>query len=333
MRNKCLGVFLVFITVPLVMVSILQLANGNFLRSSFYKEFLTKNKIYDKVVLILPKDSSSDNIITAFSASISAPWLKTNIEYNLDAGFNFLNKKTPTFDFSVDATIVKNNPDLNIPASIINVLPDTLSMTSYNSFLQNTKDIATKNTTTTSPEEVDKQIADFTSYQAKFTQNTKNAQTAFYYFKIGMWVVYGLTILMLLIIALAARRYWPAILRWTGFSLFIPGVILLGTSFAFPKIFINLLHPINNLKLEPPTKDLLTTIYNGLINVTSFNTGRISLLVTLIGLFIVITSYVLPLILKTPPMPKPEPKKPSNPAPTPTPAPAHSKTINDIHPK
>jgi len=317
MRNKCLGVFLVLVTIPLVMLSILQLASSGLLSSQFYKNFFTKNNLYEKFVLILPQKDSSQDIIAAFSQSIDANWLKVNTEKNLDAFFAYLFNKTSTFDFNIDTSVLKTNPSSDIPEDLQKILPDTLTLETYGEFLTNTKDQFLKNSKELDQEiaqkdlqDINKQIEDFGTFKDKFSQNTKAIQTSFLYFKIGLWVIYGLTLLMLVVVGLAARRYWPAILRWIGQAIFIPALLLVMISFLLPKFFIDFYHPLQNLKVTTESKDFIMTTYNGLVNTASFNVSRVSLAFALVGLLLIILSYILPLILKTPPPAPPTPAPP-----------------------
>ncbi len=141
MQNKCLGVFLIFLAIPLMVLSILELVFiTNFTSSLFYKTLLTKSNSYSYAEKLLQQSNiEQGTFIADMAQNINASWLKQNTEKTLDEFFKFLNGKTNSKDISIDLTMLKKNltPTTSLPADAIATIPDKLTFDSYEKFLEN----------------------------------------------------------------------------------------------------------------------------------------------------------------------------------------------------
>lgn len=317
MQNKCLGVFLVFITIPLVILSIFLLGSTKLTSPKYYKDLFKKSNSYTLAIKALPKGDSANpetgDILTAISTNATSEWLEKNISTNLDQFDAFLNNRSAKLDPSIDISIFKDELASNLPTEFQEMIPNTFSFTTYNEYLKNATDLfssASKSTPGTSEVDMNslkKQLQSAKNAQEKFNQNSKSIKTGYRRGKIITFVIYALTILLLAVIATAARHYIPAIFRWTGQTLFIGGLFSLITAFLI-QYFAKNYDLIASFKLTIETHQLIVPIYRNLTNDITTKIIWISFLIAGIGLISVIVSYIL--VPFSPLPPKPNPVKP-----------------------
>jgi len=306
LQNKCLGVFLVLTAIPLVMLSIFVLGTGKITSIKYYKELFKKSNSYELAIRALPKTeektSENGNVISIISTKATPTWLETNITKNLDQFDAYINNRSNTLDPSIDIGIFKNDFASQLPTEMQEIVPSTISFSTYTEYLNNANQLIT-NTIKSIPGsnqdniiEINKQIDSTKHTQQQFTQNANSIKTGFFYAKIISYIIFALTLLMLLIIAIAARHYVPAIFRWTGQTLFISGLLTLIMTLLTQYIVknYNFLAP---LKISAEIKQLITPLYNNVLNDITTATIKISFLVTIIGLISVIFSYILPMMM------------------------------------
>lgn len=306
MHNKCLGVFLVFITIPLVVLSIFILSAGKITTAKYYKEIFTKSNSYELAIKALPKKENdakeSENMISLISANATPAWLETTITKNLDQFDAYINNRATTLNPSIDITNFKDDFSSQLPTEMQEIIPNIISFETYTEYLNNANQLIT-NVLKSSPgagqdeiAQINKQISSTKQTQQQFIQNSNSIKTGFFYGKIISYVIFTLTLLMLIVIALAARHYIPAIFRWTGQTLLIGGLLSVITAFLAQYIVKNF-NFITKLEISNETKNLITPLYNNISNDITSTAIKISFLVLAIGLVFVIFSYILPMLM------------------------------------
>ncbi|OGD57439.1 hypothetical protein A2V71_03395 [Candidatus Berkelbacteria bacterium RBG_13_40_8] len=308
MQNRCLGVFLIFLVVPLVFLSILEIVFlSDFTSSRFYKNLLTKNNSYSQSAELIQKGNiESGNFLADAAQNINASWLQENVEYNLDALFNFLGGKTATSQMSINLTNLKKNltpiPDLS--ADAIAMIPDRLTFDSYKTFLEDLKGDLEKQSQGQQAliaqdiEDINSQIQTVDNLSAQFDNNLSSAKQAFFLAKVIAYVIFALTLMLLVIIAIICRRHPPAIFRWVGDALFIPALVLFLATLFSQQLITNYLSPLRIFKLTQETQSLVVPLYRTSINEIFSDIIKISFIVAFIGLSFIVLSYILPLFMK-----------------------------------
>lgn len=314
MQNKCLGIFLVVLVLPLVILSIIFISTNSLFKSSFYKNTFRSTDSYNKVSQIVSQSinkagNQPGNITIAIFQNADAGWYKTNIEDNLDEFFSYVNNQKPQANFSIDLkplgleTILSKNADL--PAEAIQLIPDQLTFNSYSQFMTDLKRIYSQDSNLArSPEIVKKDLENINSQitqgkdlEKKTNQNLLNIKNGLHYTKIGIYIIYGLTILILILIGVAARHYSPAIFRWVGEALVVPSTILAIISYFAARLLTSTLNPLNAVKMSADLKLLLSPIYISTLNILFNNIMKMAFIVGFIGLIFILFSYILPKII------------------------------------
>ena len=290
MRNKCLGAFLVFITIPLVALSILLVSSFSFFRVEMYKELLTSSNAYEKIVLLIPRDNADDDLLNSIYKSVDAKWLKTNFEKNADLLFAFLNGKTNSFDFDVDISALKTDLHVAMPELKNLNLPDTLSVQSYQNVLNQLGKTLSDNKMDL--QEITNQLQNAEKFQAEFENNLKTTQTSIKFYKIGTYIVIGLTLILLCLIGIVSRYYPPAILRFVGLTLLIPSGLLAIFTMLTKNLLVNWYNPLTKIELSEPVRALINPIFNKLVANTTNQIIVISLVIAMIGILMTIGSFI-----------------------------------------
>lgn len=308
MQNKCLGVFLIFLAIPLVILSILELVFiTNFTSSLFYKNLLLKSNSYSQAEKLLQQSNvEQGSFLSDMAESINASWLKQNTENTLDEFFKFLNGKTTSQNISIDLTAFKKNltPTPDLPADAITMIPDKLTFNSYKKFLEDLKsDLETQSQgqaalVSQDIADINNQIKEADNLSKQFDNNLSTIKRSFFFTKVMAYIIFGLTLLILIIIALISRSFPPAIFRWVGDALFIPAGFLTLVAFAFQNILTRSLDPLRMLKLTIETRNFLLPLYKTLLSHIFSDIIKISFIIALIGLSFIIFSYILPLFIK-----------------------------------
>lgn len=288
------------------MLSIFVLGTGKITSIKYYKELFKKSNSYELAIKALPKTeektSENGNVISIISTKATPTWLETNITKNLDHFDAYINNRATTLDPNIDISIFKNDLASQLPTEMQEIVPSTISFSTYTEYLNNANQLIT-NTIKSIPGsnqdniiEINKQIDSTKHTQQQFTQNANSIKTGFFYAKIISYIIFALTLLMLLIIAIAARHYVPAIFRWTGQTLFISGFLSIIIALLAQYIVKNY-NFLATLKISTEIKQLITPLYNNIFNDITSATVKISFLVTIIGLISVIFSYILPMMM------------------------------------
>lgn len=307
MHNKCLGVFLVFITFPLVILSILELSFlRDFTRSDFYKTLLSQSNAYQETSNLVQNsfNPSQTNILTMISQNIDANWLRTNTEQNLDNLFSFLNGKKPEANLAIDLTILKQNlkPTADAPEEVIAIIPNQLTIDSYQTFLTNLEQVikqqsAGNEISAQMAQEdivnVQSQIQNANNISRQYQNNLNNAKRGFLLGKIFGFVILGLTLLMLLFIALASRKDIAGIFRWVGNALIYPGAVMSAFFYILSKGKPTCIRIIGNLDISAETKTIITGIAGSAIQKISHDGMTVAFSIFGLGFLLIIVSYFI----------------------------------------
>ena len=317
LRNKYLGVFLVLVTIPLIFLSILVLSSNKLATGKYYKALFQKSDSYELVIKALPKTEgavSNGNIFTLISTNATPAWVEKTINQNLDQIEAYINQQTPTLDPSIDISSFKDKVTAELPTEIQEIVPNIISFSTYAEYLANAKQLLSEASNTTSGvnqtniTDIDQQTNNTKQTQQQFTQNTGLVKTGLHYGQIISYIIFALTLLMLLMIILATRHSISAIFHWTGWTLLVGGLSSFGLAFLIKYVTKNY-DLLAQFHLSTETKQLLIPIYNNISTDIASTITKISFLVAVIGLIAIITSYILPKFISPKGEPTPLPAK------------------------
>lgn len=279
MKNKCLGCFLLFLAFPFIMLSIVNLSTEQLSHSKFYKDLFRKTETYNNAINLIQSTNTSGNPMVAAIGEAGAPWLQKNIETNLEAAFSYLEGKTKTLNFNLDIIPLKKT----LPQGVD--LPDIITPQTMTDFGNQMNEL-TKQTAVEGGQAPD--------FNQQFNKNLERSHKAYNASRIGRFVIYFLTLLLLFFIGLVAKSDWPAIMRWEGVALMIPGlcseILVLITMFLLK--MVNLAKMFN---MTPEVDKLVNPLFVGATSIILSQIQLISLIVAGTGLLVIITSYFLPL--------------------------------------
>lgn len=299
MRNKVLGVFLVLITIPFIILTIFTITFTNLKNPLFYKKVLDKHSIYNSATLAirsLPVASDNNNFFSAVIPQITTAWLKENTEKNLDNFNLYLKGKTATYDFYLNIAPFKAQIVKNMPGLSESDIPDKLTLSSYSQILEKLQENQT--TSLTKQSDTSSQIEKNLNLQDQFSKNTGQVKKGIGYFNIGSWVTIGLTLMLLILIGLAARRNLKSLFRWLAATLLISVGLMILPAFFVNKCGSSITTKISSKSLTPQTTDLIKES----IKAISFELAHVMILICAIiagvGLLMLIISFFVPAPLK-----------------------------------
>lgn len=306
MKNKCLGVFLIFLVFPFIILSILELSIvRNLTSANFYKQAFLSTKTYSRTAALIQSASnpSEVNILTSLSGSMDENWLKQNTEVNLEEYFRFLNGKTEMPNLAIDLSNLKKNlkPTADLPAETIKLIPDKLSFDTYKSFLTDLESEVKTQGAGQDLADIQNQIKSAENISTQYKKNLDNARRAFIYSKIIYYAILLFTLLLLLAIGLAAKSSWAGVLRWIGNALVYPSGILAIIMYIAGSGSAVCLKVFDRLNTSNEIKILLKDMCFYLIKQFTENAMRLSLIVFGIGALFIIVSYIISAFSKKPP--------------------------------
>lgn len=295
MRNKVLGVFLVLITIPFIILSILTLTFSNLRKPLFYKTTFNKYNLYKPATLAIRSLSVSNDNKNFFSAvipQITESWLKENTETNLDNYQRYLKGQDANFNFYLNIAPFKDDIAKNIQGLSKEDIPDKLTFASYSEILVKLQ-AAQAEMAKQSGQSVEDQKAQTASIENKFNQNTAHSKKILGYFNIGSYILFAITLLLLILIALAARRNLKSMFRWLAATLLISvGLMIL------PALFVN---RCNYSKINIPSEKITTqtkTLIQEATKAMAIELTRTLLLLCAItggvGILLLILSFIVP---------------------------------------
>lgn len=316
MHHKVLAGFIVFF----LFFSIGFFAIFYQLRVVTNAPFLTKtladSGIYPKVSELVEVSLSNGqtDLMTASFAKIVAQStdpviLQKQTEQTLTTLIDYFKGKSDNLNVNIDLTSVKVNIQKNwstlAPATVVEEyekLPACPEGTEINSEEKITcqspslsSSALTESVQSSSPDEALKNIPDSYNLMDLAKGQTNNFSTIRAVFKImeyGFWITLALSLLLILCLMLLAWGDWPAILRWVGLSLTLPGgVILILNSLGrlSTTLLKNYTSGINAQTMQTVTP-ILENINRSLINNALIMGGAIFGL----GIILIIISHVLP---------------------------------------
>jgi hypothetical protein len=305
MKNKALGVFLVILAIPLVIISLLLISNWGMAHADFYKNILNQSKTYSNWSDVLENTAPEDkNILLETLKNTDEAWLRTNTEKNLNMVFAYLEGKAETLDFSIPTANLKTNliKDGYISEEAQKAIPDNISVQNYADFLKDLKIISLQQANafgTTVPAEFfnqfDQSVVAAEMFKDNFNKQAATAKRAYQIAIFAGYAIFALTIFFLLCIAIAARHYPPSIFRWVGEALLIPSTILTIAALLIQKL-INDYFQASYIKLPETLQVAFTPLVNTSLATVFGNIAKISLYATLLGLFLILMSYLWPKI-------------------------------------
>lgn len=300
MHNKCLGVFLVFITIPLIILAIINLGVGKLTTAKYYEDLFKKTNSYNTSIQTFKKTPAENDFLKALQTNISAAWLQTNLTQNLDQFDAYFNGNSNAVDPSIDIRPFKKDLTAGLPVEVKTLVPDIISFKTYTDYLTQTQKIMSQGTALglgldpSNSSQIKQQISSTQDNEQKLLSNFASAKRGYALMLIFRYVIFGLAILMLAVIALAARHWYPAIFRWTGQTLLISGVLSFILFFFTDKILVGL-NLMNKIDLSNELKQIITPIYNSVLQDVASGIEKISLIIAGIGLIFLIVSYILPI--------------------------------------
>lgn len=188
MRNRCLGVFLIFLAFPFVVLSIIELTFiHDFTSSNFYKNVLNKSNAYStSSKMISEATKENDDVISMLANNIDETWLKENVDKNLDEFFQFVNGRKTNTDFELDLSSLKTGlkPNSETSQEMIDAIPDTLSFETYKQYLINFQTELNKEgqgELLNAASGIDNQIQEADKIENQLDNNLQNVKKGFLY--------------------------------------------------------------------------------------------------------------------------------------------------------
>jgi hypothetical protein len=263
---------------------------------------LAQTDTYTKVDNLISSTQTDDELTKSFINGITPQWLRQNIEPNLDNTFAFINKKTNDIVLSVDITPFRANIEKQIPSGVKITIPDKLTFESYNKFIADLKtNYVNQGTGTTASTKdlasFDKQIKSSFDLKEQIRNNLLNVQKGVNYFKISSYIIIGLTLFLLIMIIVLARRSVTAIFNWTGQAIFYPSIIFTGILFGI-NLLINNWSPFYGIEMQNDTLIIVQPIYDYTIRNIIHNMLFYSIISVILGALLIIIAIVLNLTTK-----------------------------------
>ncbi len=329
MRHKCLAAFIVFV----LFFSILGVMGFGQVRliltPKFVSNFLEKANIYNNLGNIgqqlaqSTKDVQSKETILDITNSIDPTWLKKEVNSNLPPFFNYLWGKTTNLNIVIDITPFKAKLPANFQTTVSEMLksvppcPTGVSTpTPTNENAPSCMDAATRANLEKLAQMPDKiNLNDYVKNPDLVFDRTKLFFTVI---KLGFWGGLIFSLILIGILILLGRGWWPSIPRWIGLALVLPSGAALLSDLGWKALSPSLQSQIF-AGLNPQAKPIVEPIISAFMSQT-FTSGIILAgSIFALGWVLIILSYALP----HPPEPKPPAKAPIPPQPNPpSPAPA-----------
>ncbi len=336
MRHKCLAAFIVFVLFFTIVLTIGFYEARLMANAKFINKALDDSGIYNNVnefaELIVSDEQGLDfqlNILLKyFALNIDSSYLKSEVEKNSVSLFKYLNNETTqpnvVFDLRPLKTNMLSNFSSKFPAIVSEevdrlelcltdtlfsddmiILPDCLpqgvTKEQYKNIIVETYDI-------------NEMLSDFPDIynMEESVQNPKETfgaiKMSFVILKIGFWTSLIVSLILLGVLALLGRSYWPSIPRWIGLSLVVPsGVVLLLEliGFAMQSFFQGQYTSGVDQKIITLLEPILQSINQNIIATSII----LPVIIFGLGWILIILSYAIP----HPPEPKSESKQPQAP--------------------
>ena len=323
MKHRCLASFIVFV----LFFSILAVMGFGqvrlILRAKFVGNFLEKSNIYNNLGNIgqqlseSSKDPQSKETILTITNSIDPAWLKKEINNNLTPFFDYLWGKNSNLNIVIDITPFKAKLPSNFQATLSEMVkslppacqPGQVSSSATGENAPSCIDAQTRaNLQILSQMPNTINLGDYFKNPDQVFARTK---LTFTIIKIGFWAGLILSLILIGVLVLLGRGWWPSIPRWIGLALVLPSGAALLSNLSWQAIQPSLQSQIL-AGLNPQAKPIIEPIITAFGGQT-FTSGLILAgSIFAFGLILIILSYALP----HPPEPKPAASIPQQAAPT-----------------
>lgn len=340
MRHKCLASFVVFVLFFTLSAFIGFGEMRGLLKTEVILKILNTSRLYETLPKYLEVTLSKGGEIepqakilsSAIVKAIDEKELKEQIEKNLPPLMNYLNSQGPMPDFSFDLRPFKKRFAVELPTSLFEGLENLPPCTEEDK-LQEQAEIPSclaVGTTTGQLEqelqkndlsgEILKQIPD--TWGLRDLKNPEQifgqARLTFKILNFGFWISLALSILLIFLLVLLGRGYWPSIPRWVGLSLLLPGISMLLLTFVslfLPKIFLGNYASGTDPEIIKMVNPLIISLNQASQTTSLLYSG----VMTGLGFLLILLSYILP----HPPEPKPVAKPAVQPTVSPASEPKH----------
>lgn len=279
MRHKCLASFLVFALYFSISGFIMFAEIKHLTQAQTITTILSQADVYHKLpqyfeaTLVRSRDEQSKRLTQELIQSLEPAMLQAEVEKNIGPFMDYLNSRGGLPNIFVDLAVFKKNltQKQGFPPEALKEIPDSYSLSQI-----------------ANPEQV-----------------FGRAKLAFKILNSGYWTLLVLSIVLLICLALLGLSYWPAIPRWVGLGLILPGatmLLLTLISLVLPQILMGQF----GKGLDPEIVEMLNPV------ILAFNhaSQKISLLysgiIAGVGFVLILLSYIIP----HPPAPKPSAQTP-----------------------
>lgn len=321
MKHRCLASFIVFVLFFSILGFMGFAQVRLILTAKFVSNFLEQSQIYNHLGQIgqqaadSTKDTQSKASILTITSGLDPVWVEREVNKNLKPLFDYLWGKTPQLNIVIDTRPFKTSLPANFGTSLdemLKSLPDCpatqASTTPANETSPPCLDANTRaNLQTLSQMPNTINVSDYLKNPDQVFGRTK---LSFTIIKIGFWGGLILSLILIGVLVLLGRGWWPSIPRWTGLGLVLPsGAALLSNlvwRLAQPSLEKQFLATIS-----PQTLPIVQPIISAFSS-QAFTSGVILAgSIFALGLILIILSYALP----HPPEPKPAAAAPAAPTP------------------
>lgn len=330
MRHKCLASLIVFILFFTISAVIGFWQTKKIASPDFVIKTLNESGIYNNLDTLgdllaqSEKEQSTQAKVyfRALTGNINPTWVQGQVESNLPLFINYLLSNQPALNVVFDLREYKKT----LPESFKEALEETvkeLPICSQGQVSEQNQDFPSCIPQGTTPEQMAAQLTpeDIQSLvneipdTYRLSEVIKNpeqtfgrAKLAFSLMNIGFIVLITISIILLGLLAILGRAYWPSIPRWIGLALALPA----GLNLLLDGIWLFLQGSVQSEILKGFNPQFLPVIAP-LVETLNRNLIRPGFLISGIifgaGFILIILSYAIP----HPPEPKPVPKPTQSP--------------------
>lgn len=317
MKHKCLASFIVFLLFFSISGVIGFYQIKNITSAEFIKKTLSDSDIYKNIGNLVieslksqPKDPEmldrqNNFYIKALSKDIDPSWAKKEVEKGITSFVDYISEKKLSSDITFDLSDYKKNLPENFREAFYEELK-TLSVCPAGE--QPKQEIPECIPEGTTPEQIASLLTqeDINSFvnevpdNLNLSETIKKSEQTFHRIKLAYKIIkYGfvasilLSIILLIILILIGLPSWSSIFRWTAVALLIPsGLNLLMDGIWFlirPSIEQQLMSGLNS-SIGPYLAPIISSLDKNLLLPGLYISG----LIFIIGLVLLIISYIIP---------------------------------------
>ena len=261
MKHTCAAVFIVFLlffSVSLFLYTgqLKKITSAGFLMKTFEQSGLYTN--LPGIISESLKDSPNNAAVQALSNAVDPTYFRTQIQTNLPPFIKYLNGKSKTLNVNLDLKPFKAAILKQAPAEAVTSIPDNYTLNQESANANNV---------------------------------FRQAKRSFHVLNLAFLISGILSLLLIGVLVLMGKSFWPSILRWTGFALLLPAalqliIVIIGKASLNPAIKACV------AKASPTMANLLKPVIavfaNNIFNVTMLYAG----IVFFISLVLIVLSYI-----------------------------------------